>query len=48
MWRRSEIRFVQESSLSEGEVATMRIGTPAGELLVMGEPEEDISGSGCM
>jgi hypothetical protein len=45
MWRRSEIRFVLESSLSEGEVATLRIGTPAGDLLVMGEPEQNVSGN---
>lgn len=44
MRRRSDIRFVLESSLSEGEVATMRITTPAGDLLVVGEPEQDVSG----
>jgi hypothetical protein len=44
MRRRSVIRFVLESSLSEGEVATMRIMTPVGDLLVMGEPAQDVSG----
>jgi hypothetical protein len=44
MWRRSEIRFVFESSMSHGEVATMRITTPAGDLLVMGEPKQDVTG----
>jgi hypothetical protein len=34
-----------QAGLSEGAVATMRIETPAGTLLVMGEPEQDISGS---
>jgi hypothetical protein len=45
MWRRSEIGFVLDAKLSEGPVATMRITTPAGDLLVMGEPEQDISGA---
>ena len=45
MWRRSDVRFVLETSLSAGEIATMRIMTPAGDLLVMGEPEQDLSGN---
>jgi hypothetical protein len=45
MWRRSEIGFVLDSGLSEGEVATMRVATPAGDLLAMGEPEQELSGT---
>jgi hypothetical protein len=45
MWRRSGVRFVLESNLSQGEVATMRVETPVGDLLVMGEPAQDISGA---
>ena len=44
MWRRGDIRFTFEIRLSEGAVATMRIDTPAGVLLVMGEPQQDLSG----
>jgi len=36
---------VLETDLSEGEVATMRIETPVGHLLVMGEPALDVSGT---
>lgn len=45
MWRRSDVRFVLDSNLSEGEVATMRVETPVGDLLVMGQPAQDVSGS---
>jgi hypothetical protein len=45
LWRRSAIRFVLEPNLSEGQVATMRVATPAGDLLVMGEPAQDITGN---
>jgi hypothetical protein len=44
MWRRKEIEFVLESRLSEGAIATMRIETPVGSLLVMGEPQQDLAG----
>ena len=37
-----------EPSLSEGQIATMRVSTPAGDLLVMGEPEQDITGSAAL
>jgi hypothetical protein len=44
MWRRSDIRFMLETNLSQGQAATMRIETPVGDLLVMGEPAQDRSG----
>lgn len=44
MWRRGEVRFVFDVRLSEGSVATMRIVTQVGVLLVMGEPEQDLTG----
>jgi hypothetical protein len=44
MWRRREIRFVLVSHLSEGLVATLRVVTPIGDLLVMGEPQQELSG----
>jgi hypothetical protein len=44
MWRRSDIRFVLGPGLSQGGIATMRIETPGGDLLVMGEPGQDLAG----
>jgi hypothetical protein len=44
MWRREDIRSLFESRLSDGDIATMRIDTPAGTLLVMGEPQQDLTG----
>ena len=40
MWRRDEIVFRVREDLSEGEVVTLQILTPAGVVQIMGEPED--------
>ena len=45
IWHRADVRFVFEPSLSDGDIATMRVITPVGDLLVMGEPDQDDDGA---
>ncbi len=41
MWTSADIEIVLDDELTDGTVATVRIRTPSGELLVMAEAEQN-------
>ena len=40
MWRRDQIDFRLREDLCDGDIVTLEISTPAGIIVMMGEPED--------